>query len=165
MNESNFMFIHGWVDDVTLEGSSRDAYRLRVRLVNGQVADFLLRKMEPPVRLGDEVSIVVARDRPGRVLVLMDRATGDATNQLREDDGYRPTDSDAVIVAATAGGFAVTLGWGAVPATLVFAVLFWLVVRWWPHVRRRRTAALVDYLVDREYCRWRSGLDRGRATR
>lgn len=164
MNESNFMFIHGWVDDVTRE-ADQDAYRLRVRLASGQVADFLLRKMERPVRLGDEVSIVVERDRPGRVLVLMDRATGDATNQLREDDACWPTNSDAVIVAVTAGGFAVALGWAAVPATLSFAVLFWLVVRWWPHVLRRRTAALVDYLVDREYCRWRSGLDRGRAAR
>lgn len=165
MNETNFMFIHGWVDDVTREGSDRDAYRLRVRLVNEQVADFLLRKMECPVRLGDEVSIVVERDRPGRVLVLMDHATGEATNQLCDEDGCRPTDSDVLIVAATAGGFAVTLGWGAVPATLSFAMLFWLVVRWWPHVRRRRTAALVDYLMDREYCRWRSGLERGRAVR
>lgn len=163
MNETNFMFIHGWVDDVTREGSDRAGYRLRVQLASGQVADFLLRKMESPVRLGDEVSIVVERDRPGRVLALMDHTTGDATNQLREDDGCWPTDSDAVIVAATAGGFAVTLGWAAVPATLTFAVLFWLVVRWWPHMRRRRIAALVDYLVDREYCRWRSGLDRGRA--
>ncbi|MBN9369411.1 MAG: hypothetical protein J0H59_20700 [Comamonadaceae bacterium] len=165
MNESNFMFIHGWVDDVTREGADRAAYCLRVRLASGQVADFLLREMERPVRLGDEVSIVVERDRPRRVLVLMDHATGDATNQLREEDGCRPTDSDVLIVAATAGGFAVTLGWGAMPSTLSFAVLFWLVVRWWPHVRRRRTAALVDYLMDREYCRWRSGLERGREVR
>lgn len=162
MNETSFMFIHGWVDDVTREGAARKTYRLRIRLANEQVADFLLAEMTSPVRLGDEVSVVVERDRPGRVLVLLDHATGEATNHLYKE-GCRPTDSDVVFLTATACAFAVTLEWGAVPATLLFAALYWLVVRWLPYVRRRRTAALVDYWADREYCRWRSGLERGRA--
>lgn len=165
MNETSFMFIHGWVDDVTRGESVRNTYRLRIKLANEQVADFLLMEMTAPVRLGDEISVVVERDRPGRVLVLLDHTTGEATNHLCKKESCRPTDSDVLILAATAGAFSVTLGWGAVPATLLFTALFWLVVRWLPHVRRRRTVALVDYWVDREYCLWRSGLERGRAPR
>ena len=160
MNEAGYMLIHGWVDDVVRDATVQEAHRIRLRLADGRIEDFSLGRIENPVRLGDEVSVVVERARPGRVLILMDYTTGEGTNFLRQEGRRWPTESDVFIIAATAGAFAVTLGWGAVPATLMFALLFWLVTAKLPRMRRRRAAALVDYLMDREYCRWRAGLNR-----
>lgn len=165
MNEKRYMFIHGWVDDVMSDATVQDSHRIRVRLVDGQIADLSLGWIESPVRLGDEVSIVVERTRPGRVLVLVNHTTGEGTNDLRREGLRWPAVSDTLVIAATAGAFVVTLGWGAVPATLVFALLFWLVVVELLRTRRRRAAVLVDYLIDREYWRWRAGLYRQEAAR
>ena len=160
MNESNYLFIHGWVDDVVRDATVPEAHRIRLRLADGRIEDLSLGRIESPVRLGDEVSVVVERARHGRALVLMDHTTGEGTNVLRREGRRWPAESDVLIIAATAGSFAVTLGWGAVPTTLVFALLFWLVTAKLPQTRRHRMAAVVDYLMDREYCRWRAGHSR-----
>lgn len=165
MTEASYIFIHGWVDDVMRDATVQDAHRIRVRLADGRIADLSIRRIENPVRLGDEVSVVVERERPGRALALMDHTTGEGTNYLRRQERRWPAESDVLIIAATAGSFAVSLGWGAVPATLVFALLFWLVVTKLLQTRRHRAAVLVDYLIDREYCRWRAGLYRQEAAR
>jgi hypothetical protein len=164
MNEAGYMFIHGWVDDVVRDATVQEAHRIRLWLADGQIEDLSLGRIESPVRLGDEISVVAERARPGRVLVLVDHTTGEGTNFLRLERHRWPVESDGFI-AATAGSFAVTLGWGAVPATLAFALLFWLVAAKLPRMRRSRAAALVDYLMDREYCRWRAGLSREGTTR
>lgn len=165
MNEARYIVIHGWVDDVMRDAAVQEARRIRVRLVDDRIADLSLGRIETPVRLGDEVSIVVEREHPGRVRVFVDHTTGEGTNDLRREGRRWPAESDVLIIAATAGAFVVTLGWGAVPATLVFALLFWLVAAKLPRTRRHRAAALVDYLIDREYCRWRAGLYRQEAAR
>lgn len=165
MSEARYIFIHGWVDDVVRDATVQEAHRIRVRLVDGRIADLFLGQIENPVKLGDEVSIAVERARPGRALVIVDHTTGEGSNYLRRDERRWPVESDALVIVATAGSFAVTLGWGAVPATLVFALLFWLVAAKLPRMRRHRAAELVDYLIDREYCRWRTGLYRQEAAR
>ncbi len=160
MNEANYLFIHGWVDDVVRDAEARDAHRIRVRQSDGHIADLALGQLDHPIRLGDEVSVVVEHARPGQVLVLVDHTTGEWTNYLcREEDPW-PGAQDILLIVVTAGAFALALGGWAVFATLAFVLSFWMVAAWLPRRRRDRAAALVDYLIDREYCRWRAGVAR-----
>lgn len=147
MNQKNFRVIHGWVDDILMDHAP-SGYRLRVRQDGGQVADLALDQPVGSVRIEDEVSIVVANSRPGRVLVLIDHTTGDGANFLREGRRWRPGEGELLLILAVA------LGWVALPASLCFVMLYWLVTYRIPEANRRRAAARIDYLIDREYCRW-----------
>ena len=75
MIETSYIFIHGWVDDVMRDATVQEAHRIRVRLADGRIAYLSIRRIENPVRLGDEVSVVVERERPGLALALMDHTT------------------------------------------------------------------------------------------
>ena len=156
---SNYMFFHGWVDDV-VKRARAVIICIRIRLTDGRFVYLDLGAPDSPIRVGDEVSVAVDRVRPNWALVFMNHTTGEGMNYLRRDEGRWPTGPDVFITGATAGAFAALLGWIAVPATLAVALLFRLVTAWLPDMQRRRVAARVDYLIDREYCRWRAGIDR-----
>ena len=156
---SNYMFFHGWVDDV-VKGARAATICIRIRLTDGRFVYFDLGAADSPIRVGDEVSVAVDWVRPDRALVFMNHTTGEGMNYLRRDEDRWPTEGDVFITGATAGAFAALFGWIAVPTTLAVALLFRLVTVWLPNMRRQRVAARVDYLIDREYCRWRAGIDR-----
>ena len=147
MNQKNFRVIHGWVGDILMDDAP-SGYRLLVRQDGGQVADLVLDQPVGSVKIEDEVSVVVANSRPGRVLVLIDHTTGDGANFLREGRHRRPGEGELLLILAVA------LGWVALSASLCFVVLYWLVTYRIPEANRRRAAARIDYLIDREYCRW-----------
>jgi hypothetical protein len=63
MNEASFMFIHGWVDDVTREGPENSSPSNQAG--QGRLPISCSRRTTSPVRLGDEVSVAVERDRLG----------------------------------------------------------------------------------------------------
>lgn len=147
MNQKNFRVIHGWVGDILMD-QAPSSYRLRVRQDGGQVAVLALDQPVGSVKIEDEVSVVVASSRPGRVLVLIDHTTGDGAKFLREGRRWRPGEGELLLILAVA------LGWVALPASLCFVVLYWLVTYQIPEANQRRAAARIDYLIDREYCRW-----------
>lgn len=153
MDKRDFRVILGWVDDV-LRDQARSGYRLRVRQDDGHVADLALDQQVGSMKLGDEVSVVVANSRPGRVLVLIDRTTGEGANFVRESRRRWPGEGGLLLISASVGSFAVALGWVALPALLCCVLLYWLVMHRIPEANRRRTAARIDFLIDREYCRW-----------
>lgn len=162
MFEQDFRIIHGWVDDILKDPTNRDTYRLQVREEEGALLDLAMAPPSSPIKLGDEVSVAVARLRPGRVLALVDHTTGEGTNYLRDDDQCSPSEVDILIIAAVIGLSAVAVGWMAMLALGVLASAHWLIVRRLPEVRRNNVAAHIDYLLDKEYCRWRTGLSRKR---
>lgn len=152
MDQKDFLAIHGWVDDI-LRDHAGSGYRLRVRQDEGQVADLALDQSLGSVKLEDEVSVVVVGSRPGRVLALIDHTTGEGANFVGEGRRRWPGAGDLLLISATVGSLAVVLGWVALPVSLCFVLLYWLVTHRIPEVSRRCTAARIDYLIDREYCR------------
>lgn len=154
MDQKDFRVIHGWVGDI-LRDQERSGYRLRLRQdEEGHVADLVLDQPVGSMKIEDEVSIVVANSRPGRVLVLIDHTIGEGANFVREGRCRRPGEGHLLVISAIAGFFAVALGWMALPALLFFVLFYWLVMHRIPEAKQRRTAARIDYLIDREYCRW-----------
>lgn len=153
MDQKDFRVIHGWGDDIVRD-HVRSGYRLRVRQDEWQVADLALDQLLCSMKLEDEVSVVVASTRPGRVLVLVDRTRGEGANSVREGRRRWPSEGDLLVILATAGYLAIALGWVALPALLCFVLLYWLLTYRIPEANRRRAAARIDYLIDREYRRW-----------
>lgn len=155
MDQKDFLAIHGWVDDI-LHDHAGSGYLLRVRQDGRQVADLALDQPFGSMRLEDEVSVVVVGPRPGRVLALIDHTTGEGANLVGEGRRRWPGTGDLLLISATIGSFAVVLGWVALPASLYFVLLYWLVTHRIPEASRRFTAARIDYLIDREYCLWQA---------
>ena len=46
MNESNYLFIHGWVDDVVRDATVPEAHRIRLRLADGRIENLSLGRIE-----------------------------------------------------------------------------------------------------------------------
>lgn len=155
MDQKDFLAIHGWVDDI-LRDHAGSGYRLRVRQGEGQVADLALDQPLGSMKLEDELSVVVVGSRPSRVLALIDHTTGEGANFVGKGRRRWPGAGDLLLISATVGSFAIALGWVALPASLCFVLLYWLVTHRIPEASRRCTAARIDYLIDREYCLWQA---------
>lgn len=153
MDQKAFRVIHGWVGDI-LRDQERNGYRLRLRPDEGQVAELALDQPVGSMKLGDEVSVVVARSLPGLVLVVIDHTTGEGANFVREGRRPRSGEGDMLVILAAAGFFAVALGWMVLLTLPCFVLLYSLVMHRILEAKQRRTAARIDYLIDREYCRW-----------
>lgn len=159
MRETEYLVVHGWVDDIERKPGAAGEYCLLMKQEEGRLLEFVMGQPGSPLKLGDEVSLAVERARPGRVLALVDHSTGEGPRFLR-GGGRRFTEADLLIIAAVAGSSAVALEWVAVPALTVFVLAYWQVRRSIQEARRQRAAARIDYLLDKDYFRWRTGLDR-----
>jgi len=161
MPKTEYRVFHGWVEDIERHARFAGEYRLVVRLEEGRVQEFVMGLPSSPLRLGDEVGVAVNSARPGRVLALVDRSTGEGSQFLRGEGGRWLTEADLLVLAAVAGSFAVALQWMALPALAVFSLVYGMVRRQIQERRRQQAAARIDYLLDKDYSRWRAGLDRG----
>lgn len=160
MFEQDFRIILGWVDDILVD-PAHARYRLRVRQEGEQSVEMATDKPDWPVRLGDEVSVVVCDTDPTRVVALIDHTVGDGMNLLHRVTRLRPDGQDAVIVTAVIGAAVLAVGWlHALAVSAVFLPLYWLTTHRLPETRRQRAAARIDFMIDREYCRWRAMRDR-----
>lgn len=160
MRETEYRILHGWVEDIERHPRFTGEYRLVVRLEEGRVQEFVMGLPSSPLRLGDEVGVAVSGARPGRVLAIVDRSTGEGSQFLRGEGSRWFTEADLLVIAAVAGSFAVALQWMALPALAAFALVYGMVRRQIQKMRRQRAAARIDYLLDKDYFRWRAGLDR-----
>ncbi|THF61085.1 hypothetical protein E6C76_21060 [Pseudothauera nasutitermitis] len=165
MFEQDFRIIHGWVEDI-LADPAHARYRLRVRQGGEQAVEMAMGKPGWPVRLGDEVSVVVCNTDPTGVVALIDHTTGDGMNLLYRGMRQRPDGQDAVIATTVIGVAVLAVGWlHALAVSVAFIPLYWLATHWLPENRRQRAAARIDFMIDREYCRWRAMRDRPGAAR
>lgn len=160
MRKTEYRVFHGWVEDIERHPTSAGEYRLVVKLAEGRMREFVMGRPSNPLRLGDEVGVAVSGARPGRVLAVVDRSTGEGSQFLRGEGSRWVTEADLLVIAAVAGSFAVALQWMALPALAAFAMVYGVVRKQIRERRRQRAAALIDYLLDKDYFRWRAGLDR-----
>lgn len=156
MHETEYQIVHGWVEDIEKDPGTAGQYRLLVKQEEGRLLEFAMGQPGSPLRLGDEVSLAVDRGQPTRVLSVVDHSTGEGTRCLRSGGGWLK-ERWLHVVAVVAGAFAVGLGWAAVPALAALALVYWLIRQ-----RSQREAARIDYLLDKDYFRWRAALDQRR---
>lgn len=160
MPESDYRVVHGWVEDIEKNPAGAGEYRLLVKQEEGRLLVFAMGPPGNELRLGDEVSVAVDRARPGHVLAIADHGTGEGFRFLSSGGSRWLTETDLLVIAAVAGSFAVALEWMAVPALAAFVVAYWLLRRRIQEAQRQWDAARVAYLIDKDYFRWRSELDR-----
>ncbi len=161
MLEERYRVVHGSVEDIVKadDPAGGGSHRLQLRQEEGGVLSLGMDLPANPIRIGNALSVVVERARPNRVLALVDHTTGEGCNTFHDDRPWWPSRNDALIIAVAACAFAIVLGWLAVPALMLFVVVYWFVTRRMPEVRRQRSAAHVAYLLDREYFYWRATVD------
>lgn len=162
MRETEYQIVHGWVEDIEKHPAVAGEYPLLVRQEEGRLLEFSMGQPGSPLKLGDEVSLAVDRARPTRVLSIVDHSTGEGTLFLRSGGGRWGTEGDLLVIAVVAASFAVALEWAAVPALLAFVLVYGLIRRGIQVARRRKDAARIDYLLDKDYFRWRAELDHTR---
>jgi len=161
MRETEYQIFHGWVQNIEKHTTSEGECRLVVRLDEARMQGFVMERPSSPLRLGDEVGVAVSGAQPGRVLFIVDRSTGEGSQFLSGEGGRWVTEADLLVIAGVAGFFAIALQWMALPALVVFALMYGVARRQVQKTRRQRAAALIAYLLDKDYFRWRAGLDRG----
>lgn len=162
MPDTKYQTIHGWVEDIERDPSVAGGYRLFVKQEEGQPLEFAMGLPGSPLKLGDEVSLAVDRARPAQVLSLVVHSTGEGTRFPHNSGGGGFTGTDWAVIVVVAVSLAVALAWIAVPTLAAFVLVYGLLRRSSQQARRQREAARMDYLLDRDYFRWRAELDRKR---
>ncbi len=165
MPESNCRVVHGWVEGIEKNPAVAGEYRLLLKQEEGRLLVFAMGQPGNKFRLADEVSVAVDRARPGHVLAIVDHSTAEGIQFLSRGGSRWLTATDLLVIAAVAGSFAVALEWMAVPALAAFVVAYWLFRRRIQDAHRQWDAARVAYLIDKDYFRWRAGLDRKQGVR
>lgn len=160
MRETEYRVVHGWVEDIEKSRAAVSEYRLLMKLEEGRLLEFAMGQPGSSLKLGDEVSIAVDCGRPGQVLALVDHSTGEGTWFCGGAGNHCVSEVDWLVIAALAGSFVVGLEWISVPTLAAFVVAYWLLRRSIQQEDRRREAARIAYLLDRDYCRWRAAFDR-----
>jgi hypothetical protein len=151
MFEKRYQYVHGWVEDV-----QADPYRLTVRQDYERVIEVAMTEPDWSVRLGDEVSIVMHNTGSMSVVAMADYTMGECVNLLHRSERQRPDGEDFAVVIAFVCAALLTLGWGGLLVTALFALLYGLVTHWLPESIRQRRAAQVDCMLDWEFHRWRA---------
>ena len=162
MRETEYQIVHGWVEDIEKDPAVAGECRLLVRQEEGRLLEFAMGQPGSPLKLRDEVSLAVDRARPTRVLSIVDHSTREGTRFLRSGGGRWFTEGDLLVIAVVAASFAVALEWAAVPALVAFVLMYGLIRRNIQAARRQKDAARIDYLLDKDYFRWRTELDHTR---
>lgn len=165
MPEIDYRVVHGWVEDIEKNPAVAGECRLLVKQEEGRLLVFAMGQPGNELRLGDEVSVAVDRARPGHVLAIVDHSTGAGVRFLGCGATRWFAETGLLVIAAVAGSFAIVLEWMAVPALAAFVLAYWLLRRRIQDGHRQWDAARVAYLIDKDYFRWRAGLDRRRGVR
>lgn len=160
MRETEYQIVHGWVEDIEKNPAAAGEYRLFVKQEEGRLLAFAMGPPGSALRLGDEVSLAVDRARPGHVAAIVNHSTGEGARFVRSDGDRWLTEADLLVITAVAGSFAVALEWAAVPALVAFVLVYGLIRRSIQTARRLGDTARIDYLLDKDYFRWRAELDR-----
>jgi hypothetical protein len=122
-----------------------------LRRQDGVLVPCCLPAKTPPVRRGEEISVILHdRPRAGAVLGLVNHTVIDGENYVRLTARHRPDAWDGVLVSALFVGVVSALGVdGLVPLVLLTA-LYGLLAGLLPLVYRERLARRVDRLIDVE---------------